>query len=87
MESRYEKIQDWLVHYLAELLDMDPEDIGANTPFTRFGLDSSATIILTSELIEWLEIQIESDDVYQYPTVQSLSKYLAETLYGEQVGP
>ncbi len=86
MESQYEKIQDWLVRYLANLLDMELDAVGEHTPFTRFGLDSSATIILASELIEWLGVQIEPDDVYQYPTVHALAQHLAETLYGEQAG-
>jgi acyl carrier protein len=83
--TRYEDIQDWLVRYLAGVLDMEPDDIGVTTPFSRFGLDSAATIILTGDLIEWLGCQIESDTVYQYPTVRSLARFLAESRFGERV--
>lgn len=86
MGTQYENIQEWLINYLADVLDMEADDIGTSTPFSRYGLDSSATIILTGDLMEWLECQIESDDVYQYPTVQSLARFLAETRFGERVG-
>ncbi|MGH8641527.1 MAG: acyl carrier protein [Burkholderiales bacterium] len=85
MTTRYENIQEWLIQYLADVLDMAPDDIGTTTPFGRFGLDSAATIILAGDLMEWLGCHIESDVVYQYPTVQSLARFLAETRFGERV--
>jgi len=84
--TQYENIQEWLINYLADVLDMEPDDIATTTPFSRYGMDSSATIILTGDLMEWLGCEIDSDDVYQYPTVQSLARFLAETRFGERVG-
>lgn len=86
MQTRYEAIQEWLIGYLARLLDLDPDDIGVTSPFTRYGLDSSSTIILTGDLMEWLGCEIAPDEVYQYPTVESLARFLAETRFGERVG-
>jgi acyl carrier protein len=85
MQNHYDRIQNWLVPYLAQTLELDPDDIGTGTPFGRLGLDSSASIILVGELMEWLERPLEPDIVYHYPTVQALSRHLAETLYGERV--
>ncbi len=84
MESHYERIQDWLITYIANRLDMEPDDIRATIPFSRYGLDSASTIVMTSDLIEWLGHQVEPDTIYQYPTVQALARYLAETLFAEQ---
>jgi acyl carrier protein len=86
VQTRYEAIQEWLIGYLARLLDLDPDDIGVTSPFTRYGLDSSSTIILTGDLMEWLGCEIAPDEVYQYPTVESLARFLAETRFGERVG-
>lgn len=86
MQTRYEAIQEWLISYLANLLDIDPDDIGIASPFTRYGLDSSSTIILTGDLMEWLGCPVAPDEVYQYPTVESLARFLAESRFGERVG-
>lgn len=86
MQTHYETIQDWLIAYLADVLDMEADDIATTTPFSRYGLDSSSTVVLTGDLMEWLGCEIEPDIVYRHPTVQSLARFLAESLYGERVG-
>jgi acyl carrier protein len=84
MQSHYERIHDWLVDYLAEQLEIDKDDVGPTLPFSRLGLDSSSTIILTGELMEWLGRKLEPDALYEYPTVESLSRHLAGSLFGER---
>jgi len=83
MISYCDKVQDWLVRYLADTLDLNPDDIGETTLFTHYGLDSSSTAILTAELMDWLGVEIALDDVYQYPTIEKLSQYLSEKFSGE----
>ncbi|MBS0447555.1 MAG: acyl carrier protein [Proteobacteria bacterium] len=84
MPHQYERIHDWLIDYLADQLELDRDDILPTQPFSRFGLDSASTIILAGELMEWLGSRIDVDAVYQYPTVESLARHLAESLYGER---
>jgi acyl carrier protein len=86
VQTHYETIRDWLISYLADVLDIEEEDIGTTTPFSRFGLESSSTVVLTGDLMEWLGCEIEADIVYRYPTVQSLARFLAESVYGERAG-
>lgn len=86
MQTRYESIREWLIGYLANLLDIEPDEIGLNSPFTRYGLDSSSTLILTGDLMEWLGCEVAPDEVYQYPTVHSLARFLAEARFGERIG-
>ena len=85
MQTHYENIQDWLITYLAGVLDIEADDIATTTPFSRYGLDSSATVVLTGDLMEWLGCEIEPDTVYRHPTVQSLARFLAENVYGERM--
>lgn len=73
-----EKIQTWLVSYLAELLEIDPSDIDETTPFDRYGLDSSATMSMTADLEEWLGLELEPMLFYDYPTIERLSQHLAQ---------
>jgi len=83
MVSYCDKVHDWLVRYLAKTLDLNPDDIGETTLFTHYGLDSASAAILTAELMDWLGVEMELDEVYQYPTIEKLSQHLSEKFSGE----
>lgn len=71
------EIQDWIVAYLADLLETEPEEIDITVPFDRYGLDSSAAIALTGDLEDWLGVEIDPTLLYDYPTVSALVEHLA----------
>jgi acyl carrier protein len=72
-----EDIQDWIVAYLADLLEVDPEELDVTIPFDRYGLDSSAAIGLTGDLEDWLGREIDPILLYDYPTVEALVQHLS----------
>ncbi|MEM9905985.1 MAG: acyl carrier protein [Cyanobacteria bacterium P01_D01_bin.44] len=72
-----EDIQDWIVDYLADLLEVSPEEVDPAISFDRYGLDSSAAIGLTGDLEDWLGQEIEPTLLYDYPTVAALAQYLS----------
>lgn len=76
MSGQSERIEDWLLAYLARSVGCAPDDIDAEVPFTRYGLDSAATIVMASELMDWLGQDIDLDTVFEYPTIQALSRHL-----------
>lgn len=73
------KIQDWLIAYLAQLLEVDPDEIDPQTPFERYGLDSSALVVLSGDLQEWLKCKLDPTLLYDYPTIESLAEHLAQS--------
>jgi acyl carrier protein len=77
MNEQVETIRDWLVAYIAQTVGSPVDDIGENVPFARYGLDSAATVVMASELMDWLGRDIDLDTVYEYPTVDALSRQLA----------
>lgn len=72
------KIQEWLVQYLSELVETTPEKIDAKNTFERYGLDSSAAIVLTGDLGDWLGKELDPTLIYDYPTIAALAEHLAE---------
>lgn len=70
------EIQTWMVEYIADLLDVDPEDIDPELPFDRFGLDSAAAIGMTGALEDWLGTEIDPTLIYDYPSVKMMSEHL-----------
>ena len=73
------EIEDWIVAYMADLLEIDPEEIDTALTFDRYGLDSSAAVGLTGDLEDWLGIEIDPTLLYDYPTIDSLATHLAAT--------
>ena len=69
--------QDWLIAYVAQLLEVDEDEIDVATTFKRYGLDSSMTLGLISDLESWLECDLEPTLVYNYPTIESLAKHVS----------
>jgi len=75
-----EKIQAWIVSYVANLLEVEPDEVNITIPFSRYGLDSSAAFGLTGDLEDWLQYEIDPTLLYDYPTIESLVKYLSANL-------
>ena len=71
------EIQSWIVVYIANLLETEPEEIDITIPFDRYGLDSSAAIAMTGDLEDWLKVEIDPTLLYDYPTVSALVEHLA----------
>lgn len=72
------KIREWLVSYLAELLEIQADKVDVEATFARYGLDSSAAVVLAGDLETWLGKEIEPTILYDYPTIADLAQYLAK---------
>jgi acyl carrier protein len=74
------EIQAWMVAYVADLLEVDPDEIDVTIPFDRYGLDSSAAVGMTGDLEDWLETEIDPTLLYDYPTIEALVQHLSSEL-------
>ncbi|HEY9632004.1 MAG TPA: acyl carrier protein [Coleofasciculaceae cyanobacterium] len=72
------EIQAWIVSYLAQLLEIDVDEVDVTIPFDHYGLDSSAAVGMTGDLEDWVGQKIDPTLLYDYPTIQALAKHLAE---------
>ena len=71
-------IREWIVTYIADLLEVSTDEIDTESSFDRYGLDSSAAIGLTGDLEDWLGKEVDPTLLYDYPTVEGLVEYLAD---------
>jgi acyl carrier protein len=74
------EIQEWIVSYLADLLEIEAEEVDVTIPFDRYGLDSSAAVGMTGDIEDWLGTDIDPTLLYDYPTVEALVKHLSAEL-------
>ena len=73
-----EEISEFCVVSLAKVLRIPRERIDPDMKFSRLGLDSAMVVYFMMELEEKLDLELSTDDFYDHPTVNDLSRYLAE---------
>lgn len=73
-----EEISQHCVASLAKALRVKPETIDPKVKFNRLGLDSAMIVYVMMELEEKLDLELTTDDFYDHPTVDELSRHLAD---------
>ncbi|WP_275173848.1 acyl carrier protein [Bradyrhizobium sp. CSS354] len=73
-----EQISDFCVTALANILRISKDRVDIGTKFSRLGLDSAMLVYLMMELEEKLDLELSTDDFYDHPTVEALSRFLAD---------
>lgn len=74
------EIEEWIVSYLADILEIEPDEIDSTIPFDCYGLDSTVVVGLTGDLEDWLEHKLDPTLLYNYPTIQALVQHLADEI-------
>jgi acyl carrier protein len=69
-------IRQWLVTNIAAVLEIDAAAIDVKRPLEEYGLDSMQAVCLSGDLQQWLGRSIPETAVWDYPTIESLCKYL-----------
>jgi acyl carrier protein len=77
-EMTREQISDICIAALANVLRIAKDRVKTDTKFSRLGLDSAMIVYVMMELEEKLDLELSTDDFYDYPTIDDLSRYLAD---------
>lgn len=72
-----DKLADYIKSYLSQLMDIPADDIDVDSPLERYGLDSIGAAGLSGHLSEALKIELSPDMAYDYPTISSITEYVA----------
>ncbi|AUB37422.1 Acyl carrier protein [Nostoc flagelliforme CCNUN1] len=75
-----EQITAWIKNYLANILEVENEEINENFEFERFGFNSSVAVSLVGDLEEWLELELSPSIFFEFGTIAQASAHLAEEL-------
>ncbi|MGC1307185.1 MAG: acyl carrier protein [Phormidesmis sp.] len=76
--SPVQAIQAWLVEQLADVLSIEASTIDIKQPLTRYGLDSIDAVTLVGDLEDWLDLELPSTLLWDYPTIEKASAYMVE---------
>lgn len=81
-EKNIRLIQDWLIEKIANMEQLDPASIDVQEPLANYGLSSMAALTLSGDIETWLNCELEPTLVWDYPSVEQLSHYLAQEVIG-----
>ena len=69
-------IRNWLVDYLVTNIGCSPDEIDLDAPLSDLAVGSSDAVVLTGELSELLGRTVSPVEFWQYPTINTLAKFL-----------
>ncbi|MBD2165164.1 acyl carrier protein [Calothrix membranacea FACHB-236] len=72
-----EIIQESIVAYIAELLEVEPQQVNVKASFTQYGLDSLSVVSLISHLESLTGQDLSPTLLYDLPSIEVLSQRLA----------
>jgi len=76
------EIEEWLILHLAGILHVEPRSVDPGCAFADYGIDSLAAVMLSGDLEEFLGRRLSPTLAWDYPTVESLARHLAEESHG-----
>ena len=71
-----EQLREWLRQWVIKTTGLPAEEITNDKPMQSFGLSSRDVVILSGELENLLDKQLDATIAYQYPTIQALAQQL-----------
>ena len=78
ISHREEAICDRLRSALAQLLGIDPREIDPDESLVSYGLGSVQALTLMGELEEWTGRELSATLIWDYPTLNAITKYLSD---------
>ncbi|MCQ9352690.1 polyketide synthase Pks13 [Corynebacterium sp. 153RC1] len=73
-----EQLQEWLRNWVIAATGLPAEEITDDQPMQAFGLSSRDVVLLSGELENLLDTQLDATIAYEYPTIAALAKRLVE---------
>jgi 8-amino-7-oxononanoate synthase len=70
-------LERWLIARIAVLARQSEDEIDVALPFSRYALDSVATVGLTGDLQDLLGIELPPTLLWDYPAITLLARHLA----------
>ena len=73
-----EEVQAWIITWLQDNAGITYESIDLDKPFADYHLDSLTSVELSYDLEEYIGKKLDVTVVFNYPTINKMSAYLAD---------
>ncbi len=75
-----DSIRQWLIGELSRRIETSSDQIDTTRPFEAYGLDSRVAVQVSGSLEKIVERRLSPGLLYEHPTIDDLSGYLATEL-------
>ncbi|QGV82210.1 acyl carrier protein [Streptomyces ficellus] len=73
-------VTGWVLAFLAELLDVSPDEIDPATPLDELGVDSATVLVMCAGLAAEFGIPVRPRDVLDHFTADAVGEHLSAPL-------
>ncbi|MDQ3761957.1 MAG: SDR family NAD(P)-dependent oxidoreductase [Actinomycetota bacterium] len=74
--DKHDRVTDWLIARIAELLDINAASITPDAPFSGLGLSSMQAVELSDDLQRWTGLTLPPTLTYDYPTIGQAAAFV-----------
>ena len=71
-------LRQWLRDWVCTTTGLDASEISDDKPMQSFGLSSRDAVVLSGELENLLDVQLDATIAYEYPTIAALAQRLVD---------
>lgn len=70
------ELRDWLVDFVADVLDIDRTEVDPDAPWEGLGIDSANTLVLAADLSALLGREVRPVEILSNPTIDAVVAHL-----------
>ncbi|MCE7068126.1 acyl carrier protein [Dyadobacter sp. CY326] len=78
MNKTYTEISDWIIERIAHHAQLPSSEITANTEIASLRIDSLLMVNITSELEEWLGMELSPSIFWEMGTIAATTEWILE---------
>lgn len=78
VESQEVKVKQKVIDCVSSILHLDEEDLNMEQSFKEFGVDSISGIEIIREINKEFQINMDSVDIYEYPTIPDMVQHILQ---------
>lgn len=76
MNANEEDLRAWLTTFVADVLDIGPDEVDHAAPWESLGIDSAMTLVLVADLSVVLGRTVQPVEVLTHPTIDAVVEHL-----------
>ena len=73
----HQEHRDWLVRFVADVLEIEASEVDTSASWESLGVDSATTLVLVADLSATLGRDVRPVEVLENPTIDELATHLA----------
>ena len=71
------QIEAWILDQLTQRIGLEPAQIERDLPLDSYGVDSVEAVLISADLADWLQMDVDPAIVIDHPTVNGLTHAIA----------